>query len=54
MPDYQRMYHILCAAASAAVDELDRTDGRAQARRTLVEARAAAEELYLAGGAEGE
>lgn len=47
MPDYKTMYHILCAAASKALDALpeapDNTAGRDILQRALYEA----EEMYL-------
>lgn len=46
MPEYEKMYAILCAAASEAVDALDAGEFSA-ARKRLLEALAAAEELYV-------
>lgn len=47
MPDYAKMYAIVCAAASEAVEALDTPDGTALARTILLRALAAAEELYI-------
>ena len=48
MPDYEKMYHILCAAASEAIDELDGGD-LAGCRRILQDALDEAEEAYIEG-----
>ena len=50
MPDYQKMYHILCAAASRAVDLLPHDARCSMARRTLLDALHEAEELYINEG----
>ena len=46
MPDYEKMYHILCAAASGAIDALDGGD-LAACRRLLQTALEEAEEVYI-------
>ena len=45
--DYQKMYAILCGAASHALDALPDAPECAPARRILTEALEQAEELYL-------
>lgn len=47
MPDYAKMYAIVCAAASEAVESLEMPDGAPLARTILLRALAAAEELYI-------
>ncbi len=47
MPDHARMYAILCAAASDAVDVLELDQGAALARRLLLDALDQAESLYV-------
>lgn len=47
MTDYQRMYAILCAAASDALDRLPEIEANAEARELLQEALDKAEELYI-------
>lgn len=47
MPDYAKMYAIVCAAASEAVDALETPEGTALAQTILLHALAAAEELYI-------
>ena len=47
MPDYKKMYAILCAAASAALDMLPEAPEHAAARFRLQEALYEAEELYM-------
>ena len=47
MTDYQRMYAILCAAASDALDRLSEIEANAEARELLQEALDKAEELYI-------
>ena len=47
MPDYQKMYYILCAAASKAMDALPRTSEAADAWNILQQALNEAEELYI-------
>lgn len=44
--DYQRMYAILCAAASEALDALPEAPETAEAVRILLSALERAEELY--------
>ncbi len=44
---YQKLYAILCGAASDAIDLLSTSDGLLQAKRTLENALLTAEELYL-------
>ena len=46
MPDFEKMYHILCAAASEAIDALDGGDP-AGCRRLLQAALTEAEEVYI-------
>lgn len=45
--DYQKMYAIVCAAASDAIDLLPDTPQTAPAKAKLQAALAAAEEIYL-------
>ena len=47
MPNYKRMYALLCGAMSDAVDEMADIPDAAVARRMLVRAMQQAEELYL-------
>ena len=47
MPDYKKMYAILCTAASAALDMLPDTPENGAARFRLQEALYEAEELYM-------
>ena len=47
MIDYRRMYHILCVAASAALDQLPNTAENAEGRETLSAALMEVEEIYL-------
>lgn len=47
MPDYKKMYAILCAAASEAIDMLPDIPATEAARQTLQAALSEAEELYL-------
>ena len=49
MPDYEKMYHIVCAAASRAIDVLDEGD-TALCRETLQAALLEAEEIYVSDG----
>ena len=44
---YQKMYAIVCGAASDAIDMLSTPNGILQARLTLEQALQRAEELYL-------
>ena len=48
MADYEKMYHILCAASSEAIDALDGGD-LAGCRRLLQDALEEAEEVYIEG-----
>ena len=50
MPDYKMMYHILCAAASEALDALPEAPDNAAGRDILQKALYEAEELYLSAG----
>ncbi len=50
MPDYQMMYHILCAAASRALDELPEAEDTFSGRKVLQDALYEAEELYIRSG----
>lgn len=50
MPDYQKMYAIVCAAASDAVDALEQEDGADLAKNILLRALEQAEELYIRDG----
>ncbi len=47
MPDYERMYHILCRAASGALDMLPETKENTAGRGLLQFALYVAEELYI-------
>ena len=47
MPDYKTMYHILCAAASAALDELPDGPENAAGRDILQNALNEAEDIYI-------
>lgn len=47
MADYQRMYYILCAAASRALDMLPDTIINSEGRKILQDALIEAENLYL-------
>ena len=49
MIDYKRMYCILCAAASEALDRLPENAENAPGRALLQDALYAAEELYIEG-----
>ena len=48
MMNYKKLYAILCAAASEALDLLPDTPENAPARWTLAEALTRAEDVYLA------
>ncbi len=48
MADYAKMYAILCAAASEALDMLPETAENAEGRRLLQSALYQAEEMYVA------
>lgn len=52
-PDYQKMYAILCGAASDALDVLPATAETLGGRALLEQALEQAEELYLQAKAEG-
>ena len=54
MPDYARMYHILCRAASGALDMLPDTKENAAGRYLLQFALYLAEELYIRADEEEE
>ena len=47
MPDYEKMYAILCGASSDALDALPDTEENAPGRALLQEALDRAEELYV-------
>lgn len=47
MPDYQRMYYTLCAAASHALDILPASSGNAKGCHTLKAALLEAEDIYI-------
>lgn len=47
MPDYKTMYHILCAAASEALDELPDEPANAAGRDILQNALNEAEDIYI-------
>ncbi len=47
MPDYEKMYAILCAASSDALDALPETAENAAGRALLQAALDEAEELYI-------
>ena len=49
---YQKMYAIVCSAASDAVDLLSTPGGILQAKTLLEKARLSAEELYLSASEE--
>ena len=50
MPDYKKMYAILCGAASDALDALPETEENVAGRALLQEALEKAEELFIAEG----
>lgn len=54
MPNYERMYHILCRAASGALDMLPDTKENAPGRTLLQFALYVAEELYIRDSEEEE
>ena len=54
MPDYEKMYHILCRAASGALDMLPDTKENAGGRILLQFALYVAEELYIRDSGEEE
>ena len=47
MPDYKTMYHVLCAAASEALDELPDEPANAAGRVILQNALNEAEDIYI-------
>ena len=47
MADYERMYHIVCAAMDRALDMLEGEPGAAQARQSIQAALLEAEEVYI-------
>lgn len=47
MTDYQKMYYILCGAASSALDCLPQAQENEKARALLQDALDEAEELYI-------
>lgn len=47
MPEYQKMYYILCSAASHALDVLPAVPDNADGRLTLETALLAAEDIYI-------
>ncbi len=49
MPDHAKMYALLCAAASEALDALPDTPENAAGRAILQEALLKAEEMYISG-----
>lgn len=49
MADYKKMYYILCAAASDALDRLPDSIENMMGRRLLQEALLEAEEVYVSG-----
>ena len=53
MADYPTMYHILCKAASRALDLLPDNDGNRLGRAVLQEALLEAEGVYVDGAEDG-
>ena len=47
VPDYKKMYHIVCSAVSKALDLLPKTYENTVGRQLLQEALYEAEELYV-------
>ena len=47
MLDYQKMYYILCRAASGAIDKLPETKDNQEAKQILQAALLEAEEIYV-------
>ena len=47
MPDYQKMYYILCSAASKTIDQMPDMPANQPARQTLLAALSEAEDLYI-------
>ena len=54
MPNYEKMYHILCRAASGALDMLPETAENAAGRTLLQFALYVAEEMYIRDSGEEE
>ena len=54
MPDYKKMYAIMCAAASEALDALQETAENTAGRELLQQALYEAEELYVSAEDEEE
>lgn len=52
MVDYQKMYYILCRAASDAIDKLSETEENQEARQLLQAALLEAEEIYVSSSEE--
>ena len=50
MPDYKKMYALLCAAASEALDLLPETEETRAGRDALQDALLQAEEMYISAG----
>ena len=50
MPNYEKMYAILCGAASDALDALPETEENGPGRALLQKALDTAEELYITDG----
>ena len=50
MPDYKKMYALLCAAASEALDLLPETEETRPGRDALQTALLEAEEMYISAG----
>ena len=50
MPDYKKMYALLCAAASEALDLLPETEETRPGRDALQSALLQAEEMYISAG----
>ena len=54
MIDYRKMYHLLCRAASEALDKLPETEDTAEGRGILSAALLEAEEIYVSAPEDGE
>ena len=52
MPDYKKMYALMCAAASEALDLLPETEATRPGRDKLQTALLEAEEMYISAGDE--
>jgi len=52
MADYQKMYYILCRAASDAIDKLSETEENQEARQMLQAALLETEEIYVSDSEE--